>query len=238
MTTSVPSPVLAARRLLRSRDRATLATSLEGWPYASLVLVATGQDAAPLLLLSQLAEHTRNVARDPRVSLLFDGTGALADPLTGARVTVLGEIAAVDDEACRARFLARHPSAEAYAGFRDFAVYRLTIARAHLVAGFGRIDWIDGAALRYDTAAAGALAAAEAGILAHMNADHREALDHYARLVGRDGSGWQATGIDPEGLDLRLGGAVARIDFQAPVMDAAAARAELLRLARIPSLSG
>src|SRR6185437_11644586 len=78
-----PSPAAIARRLLRAADRGTLATSLEGWPYASLVLVATAPDGAPLLLLSTLARHTAAIAREPRVSLLIDGTAGLEDPLTG-----------------------------------------------------------------------------------------------------------------------------------------------------------
>ncbi len=73
----------AARRLIRGRDRAALATSLAGWPYASLVVTACDSDASPLLLLSDLAQHTRNLVADPRVSLLFEDTGEHADPLAG-----------------------------------------------------------------------------------------------------------------------------------------------------------
>src|SRR5690242_4025975 len=111
------SPAATARRLLRSLDRATLATSQDGWPYASLVLAAVDHDATPLLLLSDLAEHSKNLKRDPRASLLFDGTAGRDDPLTGPRVTVLGEARAIADPRLLARFTARHPSAEGYAGF-------------------------------------------------------------------------------------------------------------------------
>src|ERR1700733_1009397 len=148
MTTTEQSPAATARQLIRGLDRATLATSLgssEGqWPYASLVLVAADFDASPLLLISTLAEHTKNLARDARASLLFDGTQGLDDPLTGARVTVLGELRRDPDPVSRLRrFIARHPSAALYAGFKDFALYRLAVIRAHLVAGFGRIHWVD-----------------------------------------------------------------------------------------------
>jgi len=112
---SASSAALTARRLLRSLDRAALATSLApgsgGGPYVSLVLVATAPDGAPLLLLSDLAQHTMNMAAEPRVALLFDGTAGLAEPLTGARATVLGRAARSADERLRARFLARHPDA-------------------------------------------------------------------------------------------------------------------------------
>src|SRR5215468_8709870 len=92
-------PAESVRRLLEAADRAALGTLLaEGQPYVSLVLLALDHDAAPLLLLSDLAEHSRNIARDPRVSLLIDGTGGLADPLTGPRASLIGRAAAVRDE--------------------------------------------------------------------------------------------------------------------------------------------
>lgn len=225
------TPASTARRLLRTLDRATFATSQDGWPYASLVLVAADHDASPLLLLSDLAEHTKNLRRDPRVSLLFDGTSGLADPLTGPRATVLGEAHPAPDKRLRDRFVARHPSSAHYAGFADFRVYRVAVVRAHLVAGFGRIDWVAADALLH--AAAAPLAACEPDILRHMNQDHADAVELYAtRLAGMSGTGWRLTGIDPEGIDLRREGIVARLDFTAPVSDAEGVRAELVRLAR------
>ncbi len=222
----------SARRLMRALDRATLATSLEGWPYASLVLVALDHDASPLLLLSDLAEHSKNIKRDPRLSLLFDGTAGRDDPLTGPRVSVLGEAQLDADPRRLARFTARHPAAAGYAGFADFKLYRVAVARAHLVAGFGRIDWIAADALRQSDADP-ALAAAESDILAHMNADHADTLDLYAtRLAGQSGTGWRLTGIDPEGADLRRAGGVARLDFGRPVRNAQEVRRAFIELAQ------
>jgi heme iron utilization protein len=227
------TPLETARRLVRAADRATLATLMgaDGAPYASLVLAACDQEGAPLLLLSRLAQHTANLDRDGRVSLLFDATGGLEDPLTGARATLQGRAERVEDGAARARYLARHQAAEAYAGFADFGLFRVTPLRLHLVAGFGRIHWLDEALL---APAAPALAAAEAEIVAHMNDDHAEAVALYAeRLCGRaGGAGWRMTGIDPEGADLRRGGEIARVDFAAPVEDPPSARKELIRLAK------
>jgi hypothetical protein len=133
-----------ARNLLRQATRASLATlDAGGAPYASLVLVASDEDAAPILLLSDLAEHAKNLKRDARAALLIDGTAGLADALSGPRVTLMGTLSRGEAARLKPRFLARHPHAAAYAGFGDFACYRMEVARAHLVEGFGRIDWIE-----------------------------------------------------------------------------------------------
>ena len=226
-------PGVIGRGLIRAADRASLATAgADGWPYASLVLLACDHDAAPLLLLSDLAEHSKNLTRDPRVALLVDGTGGLDEPLTGPRVTVLGRAERSADPRLKARFVARHPGAATYADFKDFAVYRVAVERGHLVAGFGRIHWIEAGDL-VDTKISPALAEAEPGIVSHMNDDHGEAIDLYVqKLLGGAGAGWRMTGIDPEGCDFRLGGTVARLDFPRRINDAAGARAMLVDLVR------
>ena len=242
-----PRPGVTVRGLVRAAERATLASALardgSGRPYASLVLSACDHDGSPLLLLSDLADHSKNLAAEPKAALLFDGTVGQDDPLTGPRASLLGEIRPIEDQdgdrAARltARYLARHPGAEAYAGFADFRLYRMTVESAHLIAGFGRIHWLAGPEVLFDTAGCGALAEAEAGIVAHMNADHGAALEAIAtRLLGlpkpdRQGA-WVMTGIDPEGFDLRGGGRLARADFAAPLGDAGAARAALVALTR------
>jgi heme iron utilization protein len=228
-------PVSAVRRVMRSVDRATLATAqadAAGWPHPSLVLVAFDHDATPLLLLSDLAEHTRNIGADSRIGLLFDATSGLEDPLAGARASVLGRAERTTEPRHRERFLRRHPGSALYAGFRDFAFYRVAVERAHLVAGFGRIRWVEGTDIPLFPAAASSLAQREADILAHMNGDHADAIDLYATaLLGRTGEGWTMVGIDPEGCDLRRGPNFARLDFGRPVTDTRSARDELVRLA-------
>jgi heme iron utilization protein len=220
----------AARRLVRRCDHAALATSLDGRPYVSLVAAACAPDATPLLLLSDLAQHTKNLATDPRVSLLFAEPGAPSDPLAAARLSLLGRAERCDDPGLAARFAARHPASADYVAFADFRLHRIVIDRGHLVAGFGRISWVAGDALRL-AAGAAALAAAEADIVAHMNADHADALALYAeRLLGRGGAGWRMTGIDPEGIDLRREAETARLDFASPVVSAEAAREALVAL--------
>ena len=233
-TRSSGDPARIARALARRCTRAALATSLNGAPYASLVLLAVDLDASPLLLLSELAQHSRNIAFDPRVSLLIDGTEGLADPLTGPRLTLLGHAQQTEDPRGLTRFVAHHPTSAGYAGFRDFHLYRVAVERGHLVAGFGRIDWIDGADFLF-ASDPGTLAAAESEILRHMNEDHADTVAHYAgALLGRAGTGWRMTGIDPEGIDLRCDGETARLDFaapvQSPVLTPEAARTALVQL--------
>jgi heme iron utilization protein len=228
---SEPSPGERARWLMRAQPTASLATVMQGAPYSSLVLVAADHDAAPILLISRLAEHTKNILADPRVALLFDGTAGLEEPLTGPRVTVTGRAEVTAEPRHRARFLARHPGAARYVDFADFAFYRVIVERGHLVAGFGRIHWIESAALLGQIAPD--LAAHEAGIVAHMNADHADAVGLYAtELLGEPAGAWSITGCDPEGADLQLGPRSARIAFERPVTDPGSARTELVRLVK------
>lgn len=225
-----------ARILIRRADRATLATRIrdtDGAPYASLVLTAAAHDGSPILLISGLAEHTKNIVADPRVSLLFDGTAGYDDPLTGPRVSVLGRAVATDSAILRDRYLARHPAAAAYAGFADFAFYAVEIERAHLVAGFGRIDWITADELLFDTGPAAVLAQREADIVAHMNSDHADAIALYAKvLLGCAGDDWRMTGIDPEGIDLACKEISRRLAFDSPVFSTDDARLALAGLAK------
>lgn len=236
-----PDAAALARSVMRGTDFAALATGAAGedkWPYASLVMVACDHDGTPILLMSDLAEHARNIAADPRVSLLYDGTqmgGARAAdaPLDAPRVSVMGRALRSDEPRHRDRYLARNPSAERFIDFGDFHIYALEVHRAHLVQGFGKVRWMEPSALLFDIAAAQSLIEAEAGIVEHMNDDHADAVDLYAgTLLGRAGTGWRMTGIDPEGCDLRREAAVARLDFDRPVTDAGEPRTILVELVK------
>jgi len=224
-----------SRWLMRALPTAVLSTGHgdDGWPYGSLVLTAVDHAARPILLISTLAQHTQNMLRDDRVSLLFDGTLEHQERLTGPRVTVLGRAAQIDDAHASARFIARHPSADMYAGFGDFSFWRVKPEKAHIVAGFGKIHWVGADSLLTDTSGASELAEAEADVVQHMNEDHSDAVGLYANvLCGRSGVGWRLTGVDPEGADLSRPGDQARIAFDKPVATAEQARVELVRLVK------
>jgi putative heme iron utilization protein len=225
-TPQTDTPALQARAIMRAADRAALATSQGGWPFASLVLVALDHDATPLLLISDLSEHAKNIKAERRVSLLFDGTQGLDDPLRGPRVTVLGEASPVDDQRLTSRFLARHHAAELYAGFADFHLHRVSVTRAHLVAGFGRIHWVEARELLVTPDSS--FAREEPATLAAVNTEPK-IVDAVVRSLGLDGDGWRITGLDPEGLDLRRAGSIARLTLPLPSLDRGAIRAALAR---------
>jgi len=227
------APVAEARLLLRSVRAGGLATldSETGEPFVSLVNVATDQDGTPLLLLSTLAAHTRNLAADPRVSLLLAQTGK-GDPLAHARLTVTGTAKPCGEGEGRRRFLARHPKSALYADFPDFAFFRIEPRSGHLNGGFGKAARLSRSELLLDLEGADELVAAEAGAVEHMNQDHADAVRLYAtKLLGRREAPWRVTGLDPEGCDLAYGDETARLLFPETVTDASRLRRVLKQLA-------
>src|SRR4029453_6593524 len=167
----------SARGLFRRAFKGSLATidRAAGYPYASLITLATDASGAPPFLIPPPAppplplppppRHTANLAADARASVLIDETGALADPLQGARITLHGRAAPVSDEGMKRRFLARHPEPAAYSGFPDFAFWRLDVEGAHYIGGFGRIFDLAPAELLLTLDGADALIAAEPEIV-------------------------------------------------------------------------
>src|SRR6476646_3779366 len=229
-------PSRLARSLLRRSRQGALATLMTGSgdPYCSLVNVASFADGSPILLISRLAIHTKNILDDSRVSLMLDERAA-GDPLEGARIMLAGkaEEARGDDVAVlRRRYLNVHPSAEAFVDFKDFSFFRIRPAGLHLVAGFGRIIDLKPGQFMTDISDAAALLEAEQGAVEHMNADHREAMNLYAtKLLGAESGDWRCTGCDPDGMDMQAGSATLRLDFPERVASAMALRKMLVRLA-------
>ena len=226
-------PKAAAKRLMREARSGALATLMapSGDPYCSLINIATAADGAPLLLLSRLALHTKNILGDTRVSLMIDERKA-GDPLEGARVMLMGRASPTEDPEARRRYLDRQPEAETFAGFGDFAFYRVALARAHLVAGFGRIVDLEPHDVLIDLAGLEALVAAEAEIVAHMNRDHVDTARLYAtKLLGAPDGDWRCAGCDPEGLELQDGRTALRLTFPRPINGPGMLRQVLKQLA-------
>lgn len=226
---------LEGRSIVRSALTATLATidAETGYPNASLVLVATAIDGSPLLLISALARHTRNLTRNPRASLLFDGTAGLENPLEGGRISLFGNIEKQEDACDLGRFVRRHPSAGDYADFSDFSLYSLRVEGGYFVGGFGRIMEFGTSELTVDLSGAEALAAAEPDVVEHMNADHADTVELYAtQLLDGPPGAWRLAGCDPEGCDLVLGRKTLRLNFATRVATPQEARNALVTLAR------
>jgi hypothetical protein len=221
-----------ARRFLRvqrSGVLSTLSTSLAGYPFGSIVPFVLDARARPVVLISALAEHTRNLAADPRASLIAHGYEE--DVQAGPRLTLIGDAAPVlDDAVARGRYLRYFPAARDLLSLGDFSFWAIEPKRLLFIRGFGRIHWIGADAFRPPD---DRLAAAEEEIVAHMNADHAAALAdtcrHEHRLAPREVA---MVGIDCDGFDLRADGRLLRIAFAEPVTNPGEAREALVGMAR------
>lgn len=223
-----------ARRVLRLVRSGALATVGEpaAHPFVSLTNVATDIDGSPILLLSSLAAHTRQLDADPRCSLLLAETGK-GDPLTHPRVTVIARAeragGSTDEPRLRSRFLRRHPKAGLYAGFGDFGFWRLRMERGHHNAGFGRAGSLAPGILDAPEASPD-FVEAEEGAVQHINTDHADFVERVARARTGVKAHWRVSGIDPEGVDVMAGIRVARLAFAEPVTKAAQLRHAVVAL--------
>ena len=204
-----PSDAERGRTLLAASQTGTLATVAVdgGFPFGSLVAYAVDGGGQPLLCLSDLAEHSRNLAADPRASLMASETGT-GDPLALARVTVLGSVVELRDDAREAAlqtYRERHPDAF-YAAFDDFRLYRLEVSSVRYVGGFGRMSWVS--ADDHATAEPDPLRPHVAGIVGHMNDDHADALVAYCRVFGGQPATERAemVGVDRYGFTMLAAG--------------------------------
>ena len=221
-----------ARRYLRGHRSgvlATLSAKLAGYPFGSIVPFVLDRDCRPVILISALAEHTRNLAADPRTSLIVHDYAD--DVQSGARLTLVGDAARLgDDAAARARYLRRFPAAQDLLALGDFSFWGIAPQRLLFIRGFGRIQWIDAADF---APPANSLAEAEADIVAHMNADHTVALADYCRHYhGVTPVAVEMTGIDCDGFDVRADERALRFEFPDLVTNAGKAREALVAMER------
>ncbi|MDQ3013590.1 MAG: DUF2470 domain-containing protein [Acidobacteriota bacterium] len=224
---------VAARRLLNHQSLGVLSTQsvdVEGYPFGSIAPYVLDYDGQPVMLISDIAQHTRNIKQNNKVSLtVFDRY--TDDPQAGGRLTWIGDAELVNqaDAEIRQRYLRYFPSSESYFETHDFSFYCIHLRRARFIGGFGQIYWVESDAMLLKNP----FRKAEVSIVEHMNNDHEQALRHYCNVLkGVDVQTVTMTGIDSEGFDLLADGRKLRIDFDSPITTVEEARATLARLAK------
>jgi putative heme iron utilization protein len=236
-----PSHAERIRTLMSLTSVATLSTLSRkhpGFPFGSLMPFALDTSGRPILLISNMAMHTQNLKTDPRCSLFVGQAGADGDPLGAARATLVGQAEAVpehDVAGARENYLARHENSRYWVDFSDFSFFRLEAIDLYYVGGFGVMGWVD--AKDYEQAAPDPLAEAAAGILAHMNADHVDAMILLAGSLAKiEATEATMTSVDRLGFSLRLktnnGVKGARINFLQEVATPQDTRAVLVEMVR------
>ena len=208
-----------AELLLRTRDRGMLATiskRIEGWPFGSVVPYALDREGRPIILIAAIAEHTKNIKADDRVSLLVQEAEEGEDVQAKGRLTVMGRAERIPkEEAADAapRYLAKVPSADEYFATHDFAFYRISVEHLRYIGGFGEIFWLDPEAYRAGIAGDPIVRAAKP-IIDHMNDDHEEAMSLWCRAFRElEPQHVKMIGVDRWGTDLQLTNPDARVRF-------------------------
>jgi putative heme iron utilization protein len=234
------TPAEEARTLLAGTNIATLGSlSSDGYPWASLVAFGSFDDGSPVLCISTLAEHRRNLEADDRASLMVAAPGVTRDPLAGGRVSLAGRARLAEgDEEARAReaHISAVPQAAAYADFGDFAFWVLGVERVRWVGGYGRMDSVD--AESYAAAEPDPVVNRAGFAVRHLNDDHPDALLAMAQALGGhpDATAARCTGADRYGLDLWVdtprGGAPARVHYAEPINEPDGMRSATVELAR------
>ncbi|MEO4041324.1 DUF2470 domain-containing protein [Hoeflea sp. CAU 1731] len=228
-----------ATRLVRTARFGALAVlhADTGAPFASRVAVATACDGVPVILVSRLSEHTSGLLSDPRSSLLVGEPGK-GDPLAYPRISLVCSAVRIDRDdprhaSVRSRFLRRHPKSALYADFADFLFFRLEPLSASLNGGFGKAYRLAPEDIRIDSPANEELAGMEERAVEHMNEDHPDAVDLYAKaLAGESGNGWKLATVDAAGFDMIRSERVSRVEFNPILTTAAQLRPELVTLAQ------
>jgi putative heme iron utilization protein len=222
-----------ARRMLRAHRYGALGTlskKFDGYPFGSITPYLVDHDGSLLILISTLAEHTKNIRHDPRVSLI---THDQRDPhiQTQGRVTVVGNARLEPNrEQAGLRYLRYFPEAQAYFAMHDFSFYRIRPVAIRYIGGFGKIHWVN---MENYAVQPYPLIEQESDVIAHMNADHQDALRNYCQHFHQCAAlDIAMLGIDLDGFDVRADGKVLRFDFAQAVIDAQQARTALVEMTR------
>lgn len=222
-----------ARELLLKEYRGVLSThskSMPGFPFGSVVPYCLDDKGHPLILISRIAQHTHNLQKDPKCSMLV-GEREAEDVQAVGRVTVLAEAQKLTDEAAieaaAARYYRFFPESASYHSAHDFDFWVLTPVRYRFIGGFGAIHWLDEIALANPFAGN-----AETSMVEHMNADHTKAIAHYVELAGLPQTQpAQMVGVDSEGMHLRIGQGLYWLAFAQPCNTPTQVREALVQLA-------
>jgi putative heme iron utilization protein len=206
-----PEPSFAERartlvHLGRVGSLSTLSRKQPGFPFGSVMPYASDGNGRPIFLISSMAMHTHNLVADPRASLLVTQAEVSGDPLGASRVTLLGKVSTIErSEIVEARelYLARYENSKYWVDFEDFSFYRMEVVDVYYVGGFGVMGWVSAA--DYPSARTDPLADAAAGIIEHMNSDHKDALILLGcRFAGIEAQEASMTSVDRLGFHLRL----------------------------------
>ena len=252
----------ATRNLMRSSSRGYLATNMSEnlkkkktslkvehiIPYVTFVMTAFDYDGSPLLLLSDLSEHTKNIDGNNIVSILFYEeqkntsdfpvfenenfkklNNYYEDPMSRPRLTVIGKLKKSFQAEHKNRFLKRHPASNLYANFKDMNIYKLDIINAHLTGGFAKVQWFEKNEMLYNDFLG--FKEVEGQVIDHMNKEHKESLELYAKVLSEnDSKDIKLVGIDPEGFDMRLTEKLIRFNFTVPLKKASELRKVFVKL--------
>jgi heme iron utilization protein len=231
-----------ARQFLRSTRSGVLSSfssKFDGYPFGSVMPFVLGHDCQPIVLISTIAEHTKNIIANPKVSLLvFAGA---EDLHANGRLTLIGQAEQLDknDADLMARYSRYFPDSVGYFAMHDFQFYRINIAHARYIAGFGKMGWLQGSELNNDefASASNTIAQLETSMIEHMNADHADSLVQYcAYFYSIYPQAVNLIGVDSEGFDIEVVVEdtiqILRFNFESPIFDANSARAAFVAISK------
>jgi putative heme iron utilization protein len=222
-----------ARQMLRAHRYGALCTlskKFDGHPFGSITPYLVDHDGSLLILISTLAEHTKNIQQDPRVSLITHNQEN-PDIQAQGRITVVGTAQLVmDKDKTGMRYLRYFPEAQSYLDMHDFSFYRIMPLSLRYIGGFGKIYWIKAESYLIPHYP---LIQQENNVISHMNTDHRDTMHRYCRHFQKnDAAHVEMIGIDCDGFDIRADEKILRFDFSEMVPDAHQARRALIAMSR------
>ncbi|BBJ22883.1 HugZ family pyridoxamine 5'-phosphate oxidase [Candidatus Nitrotoga sp. AM1P] len=224
-----------ARQMLRAHRYGALCTlskKFDGHPFGSITPYLVDHDGSLLILISTLAEHTKNIQYDPRVSLITHNQDS-PHIQTQGRITVVGAAQIITDtDKAGTRYLRYFPEAQTYFNMHDFSIYRIMPQSLRYIGGFGKIHWIEANSYLVPPYP---LIQQENNVISHMNTDHRDTMRHYCQHFHKiEVLHAEMLGIDCDGFDVRADEKILRFDFPEMVFDAQQARHALIAMSRAP----